>query len=188
VSVACTTVLPKALWHGRLQFERCRPRIGDVGDNELCQPGQQTNGLCEVLGLGLVEVEDDGDIDPRTAGAGHRSPLRFDLAWHLDAWCISNSMGLNLRFFCAPYPLGRGVDIPDDRLAALGDVDVLNGHLLLALRAIFLQGRHLRGERSGELVEGVLGAVLLRDIVTTRRITANLLGGVGRFGADSVRF
>src|SRR5271156_1670076 len=78
-------------------------------------------------------------LDPRTAGARHCSPLRFDLARHLNAWCISKSMGLNLRFFARPYPLGRGVDVPDDRLAALGDVDVLNGHLLLALRAIFFQ-------------------------------------------------
>src|SRR5271165_4825221 len=27
---------------------------------------------------------------PRTAGARHRSPLRFDLARHLDARCIGN--------------------------------------------------------------------------------------------------
>jgi hypothetical protein len=27
---------------------------------------------------------------PRTDGAWHCSPLRFDLAWHLDAWCIGS--------------------------------------------------------------------------------------------------
>ena len=74
-------------------------------------------------------------------------------------------MGLNLRFFPRPYPLGGRVDIADDRLPALGNVDVLYDHALFALRAIFLQSRHLRGERPGELVEGVLGTVLLRDVV-----------------------
>jgi hypothetical protein len=68
---------------------------------------------------------------PRTAGARHWNPLRFDLAWHLDARCIGQCMGLNLRFFASPYPL-RGVHVADDRLAALGDVDMLNRHLLLA--------------------------------------------------------
>ena len=33
-------------------------------------------------------------------------PLRFDLAWHLDAWCIGQCMGLNLRFFARPTPSG----------------------------------------------------------------------------------
>jgi hypothetical protein len=60
------------------------------------------------------------------------SPLRFDLAWHLNAWRISKSMGLILHFFPHPHPLGRGVDVADDRLAALSDVDVLDRHLLLA--------------------------------------------------------
>jgi hypothetical protein len=45
-------------------------------------------------------------------------------------------MRLNLRFFPRPYPLRRGIDVSDNRLAALGDVDMLNGHLLLALRAV----------------------------------------------------
>ena len=57
----------------------------------------------------------------------------------------------------------------DDSLPALGDVDVLDRHLLLALRAIFLQGRHLRGERPRELVEGSLGAILLRDKLDVRQ-------------------
>jgi hypothetical protein len=50
-------------------------------------------------------------------GARHWNPLRFDLAWHLNAWCISKSMGLSLRFFARPHPLGRGVDVADNRLA-----------------------------------------------------------------------
>ena len=66
------------------------------------------------------------------AGARHWNPLRFDLAWQRNACCISKSMGLISNFFLRPYPLGWGADIADDRLAALGDVDVLDGHLLLA--------------------------------------------------------
>jgi len=103
--------------------------------------------------------------DPRMAGARHCSPLRFDLARHLDAWRICKSMGLNLRFFARPYPLRRGADVADDRLSSLGDVDMLNRHLLLALRTIVLEGRDLSGERPREFVERVLGAVLLREIV-----------------------
>jgi hypothetical protein len=33
-----------------------------------------------------------------------------------------------------PLPLGRRVDVADDGLPSLGDVDVLDGHFLLALR------------------------------------------------------
>jgi hypothetical protein len=90
------------------------------------------------------------------------------VARHPAAWRICKSMGLNLSFFARPYPLRRDVDIAHDGLPALGDVDVLDGHLLLALRAIFLQGRHLRGERPCQLIEGPLGAVLLRDILDVR--------------------
>src|SRR5271157_4951897 len=64
-------------------------------------------------------------LDPRTAGARHCKPLRFDLARHLDARCIGQCMGLNLRFFAHPHPLEGRVDVPDDGLAALGDVDML---------------------------------------------------------------
>jgi hypothetical protein len=44
--------------HGRLQFERCRPRVGNVDNHEVGQGTQQPQPLAEVLGLGLVEVED----------------------------------------------------------------------------------------------------------------------------------
>jgi hypothetical protein len=64
-------------------------------------------------------------------------------------------MGLNLRFFPLPYPLGWSVDVADDCLAALGNVDVLNGHLLLAAAAVSLQCLDLRCERASELVEGI---------------------------------
>ena len=78
-------------------------------------------------------------------------------------------MGLNLRFFARPYPLGRGVDVADDRLAALGDVDMLDGHLLLAAARYRLSASTLSGERARELVKGVLGAVLLRDGIDVRQ-------------------
>jgi hypothetical protein len=74
--------------------------------------------------------------------------------------------------FCAPHPLGRGVDVADDRLAALGDMNVLDGHLLLASRAVSLERLDLSGEGPGELVEGVLGAVLLREIVDMGEATS----------------
>jgi hypothetical protein len=65
-------------------------------------------------------------------------------------------MGLNLRFFQHPSPLGWGADVADDRVAALGDVDVLNGHLLLATTSISFQRLNLGCERARELVEGAL--------------------------------
>ncbi len=69
-------------------------------------------------------------------------------------------MGLFLRFLARPYPRGRGADVADDRLPALGDVDTLNRHLLLAAASVPLERLDLSGERAGEFVEGVLGAVL----------------------------
>ena len=45
---------------------------------------------------------------------------------------------LILSFFPRPYPLGGRIDVANDRLPALGDVDVLDRHLLLAHRAVFL--------------------------------------------------
>jgi hypothetical protein len=74
-------------------------------------------------------------------------------------------MGLFSNFSVRPSPRATGTDVADDRLAALGDMDVLDRHLLLALRAIFLQSGHLRCEGPGELVVGIRGAILLREIV-----------------------
>jgi len=36
-------------------------------------------------------------LAPRTAGARHCSPLRFDFAWHLDAWCIGQCTNASTR-------------------------------------------------------------------------------------------
>ena len=36
-------------------------------------------------------------------------------------------MGLILRFFARPYPLGWRVDVADDRLAAVGEQRELSG-------------------------------------------------------------
>src|SRR5271169_2963457 len=71
---------------------------------------------------------------PRTAGARHGNPLRFDFARQRNARCISKCMGLFSTFFSRPVPLGGRVDVADDGLPSLGDVDVLDGHFLLALR------------------------------------------------------
>ena len=74
-------------------------------------------------------------------------------------------MGLFLRFFFRPSPRGWGADVADNCLAALGDVDMLDGHLLLAAASVSLERLDLSREGARELVEGVLGAVLLRDIL-----------------------
>ena len=92
-------------------------------------------------------------LDPRTAGARQCSPLRFDLAQHLDAWCIGQCMGLFLHFLGRPSPRSRSADIADHGLPTIGNVDMLDRHLLLALRTIVLEGRDLSGERARELVE-----------------------------------
>ena len=70
----------------------------------------------------------------RTAGARHGNPLRFDFAWQRNARCISKCMGLISGFSARPAPLGGRVGVADDGLPSLGDVDVLDGHFLLALR------------------------------------------------------
>src|SRR5271168_4496619 len=68
---------------------------------------------------------------PRTAGARHGNPLRFDFAWQRNARCISKCMRLLSTFFARPAPLGRRVDIADDGLPSLGYVDVLDDHLTI---------------------------------------------------------
>jgi hypothetical protein len=45
-------------------------------------------------------------------------------------------MGLFSIFSAHPSPLGGHIDVSDDRLAALGDVNVLDGHLLLAATSV----------------------------------------------------
>jgi hypothetical protein len=54
-------------------------------------------------------------------------------------------------------------------------VDVLNGHLLLAATPVPLECLDLSGECPGELIEGVLGAVLLRDILDWARRRAKAI-------------
>jgi hypothetical protein len=70
-------------------------------------------------------------------------------------------MGLTSNFFLRPSPLGGRIDVSDDRLPAVGDVDVLDRHLLLAFRAVVLERLHLIGERSRQLDERALSALLL---------------------------
>ena len=43
-------------------------------------------------------------------------------------------------------------------MTAVVDVDVLDGHLLLAAGAVLLEGRHLGGEGPREFIEGLLGS------------------------------
>ena len=58
-------------------------------------------------------------------------------------------MGLILGFGWSPTPL---VDVADDRLTALVDVDVFEGHTLLAFAAMTVQRLHERGVGPGELI------------------------------------
>src|SRR5262245_33080840 len=60
-------------------------------------------------------------------------------------------MGLFLRFTAIPSPR-RSLDRPDDGLPARMDMDMLDGHLLLALTAMVVEGVEQRGPRAGELV------------------------------------
>src|SRR5215204_6272960 len=75
---------------------------------------------------------------PRAAGDRHGFPLRVR-AWHRRAWFMRDGpwcMGLSFSFDRCPTPLG---DRPDNGLAALMDVDVLDNDLLLALAAMLVQ-------------------------------------------------
>jgi hypothetical protein len=86
-------------------------------------------GVPVALGSAPAGAVHSADARPLTAGAWHCSPLRFDLAWHRNAWRIGKlCMGLILRFSARPYPLGRGVDVADDRLTTISDIDVLDDH------------------------------------------------------------
>jgi hypothetical protein len=55
------------------------------------------------------------------------------------------------------------VHIPDDRLSAFIDGDVLDPNGLIASAPVSLERLYLRGKSPGELVKGTLGAILLRD-------------------------
>jgi hypothetical protein len=67
--------------------------------------------------------------------------------------------GVDPLIFSAPYPLGWSVDIADDRLAALGDVDVLNGHLLLVDRRSSPPAAGAAVSSFGRLAENTLARV-----------------------------
>ena len=76
------------------------------------------------------------------AGAWH-SVARLVFAPHLGLLCIGRfCMGLPFRFIVTPAPL----DIADDGLPAFVNVDVFNGHLLLALAPVTIEGLHLSCE------------------------------------------
>jgi hypothetical protein len=86
-------------------------------------------------------------------------PRSYASRCHLNAWCISKSKGLFSCFFTCPHPRSQAADVADNRLAALGDVEVLNGHLLFAAASVSLQCLDLRCEGVRELVEGIRGAI-----------------------------
>ena len=65
--------------------------------------------------------------------------------------CMGNGvcMGLSFVLFRCPSPLG---DLSHYRLPAVMDVDMLDGHLLLAFAAVPAEGLHLWGECPHKLV------------------------------------
>ena len=77
--------------------------------------------------------------------------------------------------------------MPTNRLPALSDVDVLNGHLLLATATVSLQRLHLSCEGARKFVEGIRGAVLLRDILDMRQASSEGHRGImdgGHLGGE----
>ncbi len=66
-------------------------------------------------------------------------------------------------------PLDRSVDVADDRLPALGDMDVLDRHLLPAATSVSFQRLELHREGAGQLVKRPLYGVLMGDILDVRQ-------------------
>jgi hypothetical protein len=67
-----------------------------------------------------------------------------------DAWAVCFAWGCSF-LFCST-PSGFLHHMPDYRLTALMDVDVLDSDLLLAASSVALKSLHLGGERSCKLV------------------------------------
>src|SRR5579863_5912296 len=64
------------------------------------------------------------------SSARQPAPLRFRVA----SQCPVHIQVIS-GFFARPAPLGGRVDVADDGLSSVADVYMLDGHLLLALRA-----------------------------------------------------
>ena len=83
---------------GRGQFARLSELTPLLGKGPLATEGGETLGessggalLQAVAAISLFSAEKlvTGPTGyARTAGDRHGFPLRFDLAWHLNAWCI----------------------------------------------------------------------------------------------------
>jgi hypothetical protein len=73
---------------------------------------------------------------------------RLEVAWQRFAWCMGNRfcMGSILGICGRPEPL---VDGADDSLAALVDVDVLDGDTLLAFPTVLVQSEQQAGIDAG---------------------------------------
>ena len=140
-----------------------------------------------------------GTVHPANLSPAHgrRSapqPLRFDFAWQRNARCMFNLFCMGFfSGFCAPSPLGRRGDVSDDRLAGLGDVDVLDRSLLLPferysfsadiraanfrvsflnpLRAVFLWDVIDMGEATCDVMLAICTAVICAEII---RVIARL--------------
>ena len=68
-------------------------------------------------------------------------------------------MGLPFRFIFAPSPL----DVTNNGLPTFVNVNVFDGHFLLALATVTVEGFHLCRKGAGEFVKSPFRAVLLVD-------------------------
>ena len=68
-------------------------------------------------------------------------------------------MGLPFRFIFAPSPL----DVTNNGLPTFVNVNVFDGHFLLALATVTVEGFHLGSKSAGEFIESPFCAILLVD-------------------------
>ncbi len=83
-------------------------------------------------------------LKPRTAGARHCFPDRFDRAEHRGDWCMAKllCMWLSLRSRSAPSP--TPADDAHHSLPSGMHMDVVYAHGLLCLAAMPVEGFHQR--------------------------------------------
>ena len=134
----------------RATVSRSASPLLDRGHRLAGQPGESDDLLSEGYRLGRGgSVLQGVPVALRSAASGtvHAADFVASNCWRVgtasrsfSTWrgistpgAYAKSMGLNLRFFARPHPLCWRVDVADDRLPALANVDVLDGHLLLAL-------------------------------------------------------
>jgi hypothetical protein len=96
------------------------------------------------------------------AGDRHGFNVRFDRAVHRGAWCMGSGKFMRLsNLLDASRPPTR--HSADNGLTTFVHGDVLNPDRLLASGAMPFQSLQLDSKGTGQFVERVRGAILLRD-------------------------